>query len=226
MESRNPAGSHKARSARFVIERAISEGHLTPGGKRRILEKTGGNFGVGLAYEAGRHNIGVDLVIGLSFSRVKRNLCEHFGARIVGDDLLNEGKSPREVVEQYLADGQNDYYFTDQFNNPANLEAHTVETGPEIVRQIKDEVGDTDKQIILVKGAGTGASFSGIAAALRETFANVALHLVVPDGCDLQASKFVDHTIEGITVGILPPFLDLSQIDLFHSATRDMAIQG
>lgn len=100
------------------------------------MDKSGGNLGVGLAYEAARHDIGVDLVIGLGFSRTKRALCEHYGARIIHDDWLRDGMSPKEVVAQCLKTQPERYFFSDQFANQANLEAHLNETGPEFADQI------------------------------------------------------------------------------------------
>lgn len=57
LEALQPGGSHKARAARFILRRAIAEGALTPFGERRILEKSGGNLGVGLAFEADRKSV-------------------------------------------------------------------------------------------------------------------------------------------------------------------------
>ncbi|SFU29001.1 Cysteine synthase [Aliiroseovarius crassostreae] len=212
MEALQPGGSHKARAARHILQEALTSGQLTPGGPKRILEKSGGNLGVSLAFEAARYDIGVDLVIGLSFSPVKRLLCQRYGARLVGEDALRLGKSPKEVIAQMRAEEPDKWVFTDQFANRANLKAHLEETGPDFSAQIA-RVLAPGQRLILVKGAGTGASFTGIATSLRANFSTLSTHLVMPEGCDLATDRFVDHPLEGFAVGVVPPFLDLSLVE-------------
>lgn len=213
LELLNPGGSHKARAARHIVARAIREGDLVPGGPRRILEKSGGNLGIGLALAASRHDIGVDLVVGLSFSPIKRALCEAYGARLVGLDALRAGATPKEVVQDLLARDPAGYHFTDQFANGANIAAHREETGPEIVAQLREAGADGARPIVLVKGAGTGASLTGIAERLRDAFARVEVLAVQPAGCDMLTGRFCDHPLEGIAVGVTPPFLDPALVD-------------
>lgn len=225
LEHLNPGGSHKTRAARRIILRAIESGDLTPGGPRRILEKSGGNFGVGLAYEAAKYKIGVDLVIGLSFSPVKRALCEEFGARLVGVDLLHEGLQPKEVIAKLLEDSPETYFFTNQFANPANLEAHLMETGPEIVSQIRHDVKDFNG-ITLVMGAGTGAHAQALVSVLRKNFDDVELVIVQPENCEFEKEEFGDHAQQGAAVGVVPPFLDFSDVTRIESVLDIDASEG
>lgn len=225
LELFNPGGSHKSRAARHIIARALASGHLSAGSPRRILEKSGGNFGVGLAYEANKHGIGVDLVIGLNFSPIKRALCEAFGARLVGVDLLQAGLQPREVITKLLADEPELYFFTDQFSNAANMDAHVHETGPEICGQLR---GDMDQYagIILAVAAGTGASAAGIGRSLRHAFKDVKIVLNQPENCSYGANRYGDHAQLGTAVGVFPPFLDLSSVNDVVSVTDADARQG
>ena len=225
MEALQPACTHKARAARHILRRAIAEGKLAQDGNVRLLEKSGGNLGVGLAYEAARHGIGVDLVIGLSFSRTKRALCERFGARVVHDDWLHDGMTPKEVIARLIETHPERYFFSDQFANDANLQAHLTETGPEFAEQIA-QVLAPGQDLILVKGAGTGASFQGIATRLRERFGGLSCQLVMPQGCDLTTDTFIDHALEGFAVGVKPPFLDLGLVDVIHDVSTQDAQDG
>jgi cysteine synthase len=226
MEAFNMAGSHKSRAARFMVQDAVDRGLLQPGGSRRILEKTGGNLGVGLAYAASKLDIGVDLVVGRSFSRVKRALCEAFGARLAGEDLLDRGLQPKDVIAHLLANDGDSYLFLDQFNNRANYQAHLVETGPEIVLQIDALCLDPARPLILVCGAGTGASFGGISAALAAEYRPFTGVLVLPEGSDLDKGVFPTHALEGIAVGVTPPFLDRSRVDRIIYVSNDQARRG
>ncbi|QYO67049.1 PLP-dependent cysteine synthase family protein [Leptolyngbya sp. 7M] len=225
LEQFNPTGSHKYRAAKFIVNRAIKDGELAPYGERRIIEKSGGNLGLGLAFEARKKGIGVDLVIGLSFSPLKRCLCEQFGARLIGQELLEQGMQPKQIINQILEQHGEKYFYTDQFNNPENLRAHYDETGPEIVKQL-EEMGLTNKEIILVKGAGTGASVTGIGRRLKEKLNKAKVFLVQPDNCDIKQRLFCEHHIEGIMVGIYPPFLEADLIDELISVTEQEAIEG
>jgi cysteine synthase len=212
-ECNNPAGSHKFRAARYIVESALKTGDVVPG-KTTVIEKTGGNFGFGLAVAC--HPIGVDveLAVGLSFSPSKRRCLELFGARLIGIDLLEQGSTPRQVVEwhiEHAAQLGRSYFYTDQFNNPASIEAHEVETGPEIVAQLAVTRPNL-KKLTFVACAGTGASLTGIARALLFAGYDVRTILVEPAGCDSRSGVFVDHRLEGMSVGTTPPFIDWSLI--------------
>ena len=207
-ECDNPGGSHKVRAARHIVNKALERGEIIPG-RTTVIEKTGGNFGFGLAIACHKFNIPVELAVGLSFSPVKRQCLELFGAKLIGVDMLNEGLAPREVIEWHLAHAEElgkHYYYTDQFNNPDSLAAHEFETGPEIVEQLK--AWPHIKSLTLVKCAGTGASLTGIARSLIAAGYLIRVVLVEPVGCDSQSGVFTDHKFEGMAVGVKPPFVD------------------
>jgi cysteine synthase len=211
-EMNNPGASHKVRAARHIVRNAIQNGKIIPG-ESTVIEKTGGNFGIGLALACQETGVPVELAVGLSFSPLKRRYLQSLGATLIGVDYLKQGASPREVVEWHLANAvslKRKYYFTDQFNNQSSLDAHQLETGPEIVSQLKHwpEV-DT---ITFVGCAGTGAHLTGISRALRHSGYQTYVILVEPDGCNSQAGIFVDHQLEGMAVGVKPPLLDWSLI--------------
>ena len=213
LELNSLGGSHKYRAARHIVQRAIERGDIRPG-HTTVIEKTGGNFGFGLLAACYQHNVGVDLAIGLSFSPLKRKLLECFGARLIGKDMLQLGLTPRQVVEHHLehqVELGKQYYYTDQFNNLDGVEAHRISTGPELAAQLRDaRVG---KSIVFVACAGTGASFTGVTQALIDHGFDVETVLVEPAECDLRRGIFADHRLEGMAVGVPPPFLDWSLVD-------------
>lgn len=98
-EMDNPDGSHKYRAAKYIIE------------------TTGGNFGFGLLTICKKHNLQLELAVGLSSSQRKRDLLAFMGAKLIGKDLLRSGLSPKEVVHHFLENQQQlgkHYFYTDQ----------------------------------------------------------------------------------------------------------------
>lgn len=212
-EGDNAGGSHKVRAARFIVRSGLDSGEIVPG-HTTVIEKTGGNFGFGLAIACRAHDVPVELAVGLSFSPVKRRCLELFGARLIGLEMLERGASPREVVEWHLQNQQElqrSYFYTDQFRNAASVAAHELETGPEIVAQL--QAWPRVKKLTFVACAGTGASLVGIAKALKSAGYTVEVVLVEPQGCDSRRGVFTEHKLEGMAVGVVPPFLDWSLID-------------
>jgi cysteine synthase len=213
LEMNNPGGSHKYRAANFIVEAALCRGDIVPG-VTTIIEKTGGNFGFGLVAVCHKYGVPVELAVGLGFSQTKRDLLECFGAKLIGQDMLAAGLSPKEVVNFHLehqaALGKS-YYYTDQFNNHVGVEAHRYQTAPELARQL-EEAG-AGKKLLFIGCAGTGASFTGITLGLKDHGFDVSTIMVDPSGCDSREGVFLDHRLEGMAVGVCPPFLDWSLVD-------------
>ncbi len=164
----------------------------------------------------------MELAVGLSFSPIKRRYLEWIGCSLVGIDELSRGAKPKEVLEWRLAHAEQlgrSYYYPDQFNNPRCVEAHEFDTGRELVAQLGR--WPDIRQIRLVACAGTGAHLTGIARALRGANYLLDVTLVEPAGCDSREGTFVDHALEGMSVGVRPPLLDWSLVD----QTRHVTVQ-
>ena len=205
----NPGCSHKYRAAKFIVDQAVTSGDIIPG-ETTVIEKTGGNFGFGLLMACQAHDVGVELAIGLTFSQRKRSLLEFLGARLIGKEMLVAGMTPKEVVQYHLDEQRalgKRYFYTDQFQNRMGVEAHRQQTRVELVSQLEQRE-DVGREVVLIGGAGTGASFTGISLALRDAGFRFTTVLVEPEGCDMQSGLFTEHRIEGISVGVPAPFLD------------------
>lgn len=213
-ECNNPAASHKVRAARHIVRRGLESADIVPG-RTTVIEKTGGNFGFGLALACAEVGVPVELAVGLGFSPIKRQCLEFFGAKLIGIEMLHEGLKPREVVEWHLANAHalgRSYFYTDQFSNIGSLEAHLRETGPEIVAQLCTDFPEV-RRLTFIACAGTGASLTGVARSLQMAGYELDVVLVEPQGCDSRTGVFCDHPLEGMSVGVKPPFLDWSLID-------------
>lgn len=221
LELFNPSGSHKIRAVRHIIETAIDRGEVIPG-KTTIIEKTGGNFGYGLITVCKQYGLSIELAVGLGFSKKKRQYLESMGAILIGQDLLEKGWTPKEVIDYHLSHsvrlGKN-YFYTDQFNNPSSYFGHLESTGPEIGCQLK--MLTPDRHLLFVACAGTGASLMGVRQALIYQGFKVSTCLVEPANTDAKSGVFGDHRFEGMSVGVNPPFLDWDIVDHRYFVTQD-----
>lgn len=139
--------------------------------------------------------------------------------------MLEDGATPREVVEWHLEHAEElgkHYFYTDQFSNGVSVTAHEFETGPEIAEQLK--AWPSVRKLTFVACAGTGASLTGIARGLISAGYVVDVILVEPAGCESRTNVFVEHRLEGMSVGVAPPFLDWTLITETRAVTHESAV--
>jgi cysteine synthase A len=169
IESKNPGGSAKDRPAKAMVEAAERAGTLAPGDE--IVEPTSGNTGIGLAVVGAAKGYDVTLVMPSSNSPERRQLMRAYGANIeLVDGEISAARERADELERAGAVQMN------QFDNPANPEAHYRTTGPEIVEQVGDRTVDA-----LVCGVGTGGTISGTGRRLKEAFPDMTVVGVQPD---------------------------------------------
>ena len=108
--------------------------------------------------------------------------------------------------------------FPDEFENPANPEAHRKTTGPEIWQ-------DTDGKVdFFVAGVGTGGTVSGTGAYLKSKNPAVQVVAVEPfDSQVLAGGKPGPHKIQGIGAGFVPKTLDTGIYDTIYPVKNDDA---
>ncbi|MCL4487359.1 MAG: cysteine synthase family protein [Chloroflexi bacterium] len=158
LEGNNPGGSVKDRISKYMIEAAEKDG--TIGKEQILLEPTSGNTGIGIAMIAAVKGYPFVAVMPESASIERRKTMAAFGAQFI----LTQGPKGTnwaiEVAHRLIKeDGR--YLMLDQFNNPANVEAHYETTGPEILAAVPE----ID---VFVAGMGTGGTLMGVGRYLRE----------------------------------------------------------
>lgn len=205
LEFFNPAGSIKDRVALQMVKSAEKAGKLKPGGV--IVEPTSGNTGIGLAMVAAARGYRLVIVMPETMSIERQKLIRGMGAELVLTPG-NEGMTGAVNKAQEIIEKNREYIILQQFENPANPEAHRLTTAPEIIHQVGDELA------AFVCGVGTGGTISGIGGALKEKLPAVKVIAVEPAGSPvLSGGKQGAHNIQGIGAGFIPPVLDESVID-------------
>jgi cysteine synthase len=205
LEGQNPTGSLKDRIALGMIEAAEAEGRLGP--DTVILEPTSGNTGISLAMVASRKGYRLTAVIPENASEERVRLLELFGAEVVFTPADKGTNGAIEVAQAMARDPK--YFMPFQYGNPANVQAHYLGTGAEIVRDLPEVTH-------FVAGLGTGGTLSGAGRRLKEHNADVKVIAAEPELGELV------YGLRSLDEGFVPPIFDQSILDgKFLVSSRD-----
>lgn len=200
LEYFNPGFSKKDRIARQIIADAEDSGALSPG--QTVVELTSGNTGTGLAIVCGIKGYRFVAVMSKGNSMERARMMSALGAEVVLVDQLPESIPGQvsggdlELVEretQRIVKERNAFR-ADQFRLKSNFRAHYLHTGPEIIRQTNGKID------VFCDFVGTGGSFAGCAAALKEHDAKIKCFVVEPEGAAVLSGEplvYPQHRIQG-----------------------------
>ncbi len=219
LESANPGGSIKDRIALKMIEAAEARGDLKP--SATLVEGTAGNTGLGLALVAASKGYRLILVIPDKMSREKISNLKAMGAEVV-ITRSDVGKGHPEYYQDLaarIAGETPNSYFINQFGNPDNPLAHETMTGPEIWRQMGENLD------AIVIGVGSSGTVTGLSRYFAEAAPALELVLADPEGSILADYIATGHVrddaggwlVEGIGEDFLPSISDFSRVSKAYS---------
>ena len=209
-ESLNMTGSVKDRMACHILAEAQLTGRLRPGDT--IVEASSGNTGIAFAAVGAALGHPVRIYMPDWMSAERKQLIASLGAEIVPVSTEQGGfVGSVQLAEQY-ANGRDDVFLPRQFENQANVRAHAVATGPEILLQLE---AFGERPAAFVAGVGTGGTVMGVGRALRSAFPHVRVHPLEPaNSPTLRTGRRVGkHRIQGISDEFVPAVVDLDWLD-------------
>ena len=185
LESRNPAGSVKCRIGVSMVQAAEASGQLKAG--VTMVEPTSGNTGIGLAFVAAARGYKLILTMPSSMSLERRKILKALGAELVLTEPAKGMKGAIEKAHEIAATNPAKYLVLQQFDNPANPDAHEKHTGPEIWR-------DTDGAVdVLISGIGTGGTLTGVSRYIKNTCGKPILSV----GVEPTSSPVISQVLAG-----------------------------
>jgi cysteine synthase A len=206
LEFFNPLGSVKDRIGLAMIERAEQEGLIHPS-RSVLVEPTSGNTGIALAFVAAAkgYRLVVTMPEGASIERRKM-------LRLMGADVqltpARQGMAGAIARAEAILGATPGAWMPRQFDNPGNPAAHEATTAAEIWT---DTEGSVD---IVVGGAGTGGTMTGIARGLKPRKPGLQCYVVEPaESAVLSGDEPGPHGLQGIGPGFQPAVLQLDLMD-------------
>ncbi len=216
LERANPGGSIKDRIALEMIEQAERDGLLNP--QSVIIEPTSGNTGIGLAMVAAVKGYKLILVMPESMSIERRRLMAAYGATF---ELTPREKGMKGAIEKAneLAESTPGAWVPQQFQNPANIQAHIKTTVKEILADFPDGLD------AIVTGVGTGGHITAVAEELKKIWPSLKVFAVEPEKSPvLSGGSPSPHRIQGIGAGFVPANFHADAIDEVVQVSEEDAI--
>jgi cysteine synthase A len=206
LEFFNPLGSVKDRIGLAMIEQAERDGLIEPG-RSVLVEPTSGNTGIALGFVAAAKGYRLIVTMPEGASSERRKLLRLMGAEVeLTESRL--GMAGAIARAEAIVAATAEAWMPRQFDNPANPLIHETTTAEEIWA---DTAGRVD---IVIGGAGTGGTMTGIARALKPRRPTMRAYVIEPtESAVLSGDEAGPHGLQGIGPGFHPAVLDLTLMD-------------
>lgn len=210
----NPGGSVKDRAAYNIIRTAERDGSLTP--DKTIMDSTSGNTGIAYAMIGAAKGYNVKLFLPENASPERIAILRAYGVDIVFTDPLEGSDGAIEAVRELAANEPDKYFYANQYNNPANWQAHYYSTGIEIWNQTQGQVTH------FVAGLGTSGTLMGTGRRLKEYNADIEVIAMQPDS-PFHGLEGLKHMETAITPGIYDDTFADRNVNVRTEQSHEMA---
>ena len=214
IEGMNPGGSIKDRPALAMIRDAEERGLIKSGDT--IVEPTSGNTGIGLAQVTSARCYRLILCLPAQMSVERMRTLEAYGTELVLTDP--ELRMIAAIAEAERIRDERGAFLPNQFDNPANPQAHYETTGPELWEAMEGMID------AFVYGSGTGGTITGVGRYLRERLDELLIVAVEPGrSAVLSGQPRGQHKFQGMGPGFIPANLDRTLVDRVMLAWEESA---
>jgi cysteine synthase B len=209
----NPGGSVKDRPALYMIRDGERSGRLRRG--MRIADATSGNTGIAYATIGAALGYQVTLALPSNASIERKRILAALGAELLFTDPMDGTDGAIRAIRALVAEQPEQYFYPDQYNNPANVQSHYETTGAEIWAQTGGRISH------FVAALGTCGTFVGTGRRLRAEKSDIQLLAVQPDG--------PYHALEGVkhlpTTKLVPGIYDATLQDQVIEISSEHAFE-
>ncbi len=205
----NLSGSIKDRVAYYILKKAYEDGTIKKGDT--IVEATSGNTGI--AFSAMAAYLGHPMIVYMPdwMSKERINLMKSYGAdvRLVSKE---EGGFLGSIARCEEKAKEENVFLPGQFSNYDNVETHVIDTGAEIINQLKTINLVPDG---IVAGVGTGGTVMGLGTAFKSVNPDCKAFPLEPATSPTLSTgyKTGNHKIQGISDEFIPSIVHLDELD-------------
>ena len=209
----NPGGSVKDRPALNMLMEAERNGTLTR--EKTIIDATSGNTGIAYAMIAKTMEYRLTLALPANATGERKRILRAYGVELILTNPLEGTDGAQRVVKEIVASNPGKYFYPDQYNNPANWQAHYMTTGREIWIQSGRRITH------FVAGLGTTGTFVGTTRRLKELNPFIECISFQPDS-PLHGIEGLKHMETAIVPGIYDPTLADEYLHVSTEEAYDM----
>ena len=215
-EFMNPGGSVKDRMATHILNDAEKRKLIKRGDT--LCEATSGNTGIAFAMLAAERGYKMKIIMPSNMSEERKQMMKLYNAELIEVEA-GDFDGAIELRDQLCE--ENNWFNCNQFHNPLNIEAHYLNTGPEIKTQYNNLL--LPNPDVLVSGTGTGGTIMGTGKYLKRSWPKMKVVAVEPAESPVMSGGEPGlHGIQGIGDG--SKFLvDLDFVDEIRTAHTNCA---
>jgi cysteine synthase B len=209
----NPGGSVKDRAAWSMVRDALDRGLIAPG--KTLLDATSGNTGIAFAMLGAALSFPVRLCMPANVSPERKRILRAYGAQVDWTDPDQGSDGAIRRARELAAASPEQFYYADQYSNPANWKAHYNSTGLEIWQQTGGRITH------FIAGLGTSGTFMGTTRRLKELSADIQAVSFQPDS-PFHGLEGMKHMPTAIVPAIYDPALADRNVEIETEASYAM----